>query len=73
MEGTVRVRVRRAAILAATILTVAACGSDNAPDHDAVDQVKACISRGGDPKYTSYADSGNVAVYLGCVEASTVP
>lgn len=58
---------------ASLMVAVTACDSDGGGhvNEDAYDAVKACIEQGGDPKYTSYGDSGDIALYLGCVEVTT--
>lgn len=45
-----------------------ACGSDDGYyDNKTEQQVKTCISQGGDPKYTT-DKYGYVVTYLGCVK-----
>lgn len=47
-------------------LSLMACGDDDPPaDQATVQQIQACISQGGDPKFTT--DSyGKVREFLGC-------
>lgn len=51
--------------LVAALLLVA-CGDDAGYESPALNQVRTCIERGGDPKYTTV--EGHVKQFLGCVE-----